>query len=92
MSGNVKRRPVRAILGGVFLGLGVALLLVNFKVIALGTNAPYIVFVVGVIVGVAIAFFAPPRPRLLARRHGIRVRRAADRLIDSGPTRTSSSA
>jgi len=65
MSGNVKRRPVRAILGGIFLGLGVTLLLINFKVIALGTNAPYIVFGVGVIAGVAIAFFAPPRPRLL---------------------------
>jgi hypothetical protein len=68
VSGNVKRRPIRAILGGVFLGLGAALLLVNFKVIALGTNAPYLVFAVGVVVGAAIGFFAPPRPRLLHRR------------------------
>jgi hypothetical protein len=65
--GRTKRRPVRAILGGIFLGLGLALLLVNFKVIAFGTLAPVVVCGIGVVVGVAIAFFAPPRPRLAHR-------------------------
>jgi len=62
MSAPVKRHPVRAIFGGILFGLGLALLLINFKVIALGTNAPYVVFVIGVVVGVVIGFFAPPRP------------------------------
>jgi hypothetical protein len=62
--GRTKRRPVRAILGGIFFGLGLALLLVNFKVIAFGTLAPFVAFGIGVVVGVVIAFFAPPRPRL----------------------------
>ena len=66
-AGRTKRRPVRAILGGVFFGLGLALLLVDFKVIAFGTLAPYVVFGIGVVVGIAIAFFAPPRPRLRHR-------------------------
>jgi len=62
--GRTKRRPVRAIVGGIFFGLGLALLLVNFKVIAFGTLAPFVVFGIGVVVGIVIAFFAPPRPRL----------------------------
>ena len=67
MSKSVNRRPVRAVFGGVFLGLGVALLLINFKVIALGTNAPYVVLVIGVVVGVVIGFLVPPRPPLRRR-------------------------
>lgn len=62
MSGTTKRHPVRAIFGGILFGLGLALLLINFKVIALGTNAPYVVFVIGVVIGVVIGFFARPRP------------------------------
>jgi hypothetical protein len=65
--GRTKRRPVRAIVGGVLFGLGLALLLVNFKVIAFGTLAPFVVFGIGVVVGIVIAFFAPPRPRLTHR-------------------------
>lgn len=67
MSGKTKRRPVRAIVGGIFFGLGLALLLINFKVIALGTMAPWFVFGIGVVIGVVIAFFAPPRPRFSHR-------------------------
>jgi uncharacterized membrane protein SpoIIM required for sporulation len=63
MSAPVKRHPFRAIFGGIFFGFGLALLLINFKVIALGTTTPYIVFLIGVILGVMIAFFAPPRPK-----------------------------
>lgn len=55
------RRPVRAIVGGICFGLGLALLLVNFKVVALGTLAPYLVFAVGVAIGVVVAFVVPPR-------------------------------
>jgi uncharacterized membrane protein YedE/YeeE len=67
MSAPVKRHPVKAIVGGLLFGLGLALLLINFKVIALGTTVPYVVFVIGVIIGVVVGFFAPPRPKLSHR-------------------------
>jgi hypothetical protein len=36
----------RAVLGGLALGLGLALVLITFKVIAFGTKTPYIVLAV----------------------------------------------
>jgi hypothetical protein len=46
---------------GLFGGLGVALLLIHFAKIALGTNAPVLVVVIGVAAGIALAYTLPPR-------------------------------
>jgi predicted lipid-binding transport protein (Tim44 family) len=56
----VKRRPIRGILGGISLGLGLAMLLVVSSTIALGTLTPLIVIVVCAMAGVSFAMFAPP--------------------------------
>ena len=44
---------VRSVLAGLLLGVGIAVLLIVFGVIALGTLTPYIVIVVGLVLGVA---------------------------------------
>lgn len=56
----VKRRPIRGILGGISLGLGLAMLLVVNSTIALGTLTPLIVIVLCAMAGVVFAMFAPP--------------------------------
>jgi hypothetical protein len=57
----VRRRPIMMGIAGLFGGLGVAFLLIHFAKIALGTNAPAIVILIGVVVGVALAYTLPPR-------------------------------
>lgn len=59
----VKRHPIRGFFGGLFLGLGVALLLVVTSQIALGTLTPLVIVVAGVVAGVLWAMFGPARPR-----------------------------
>lgn len=59
---------MRAILGGLLFGIGLAIWLVSFKVIALGTNMVFVAVGVGIVIGVLIAFVAPPRRRLRGRR------------------------
>lgn len=58
MSGH----PIRGLFGGLFLGIGVALLLVVFAVIALGTLTPYIIIVVGVVLGIVAGMFIDRAP------------------------------
>lgn len=57
----VKRHPIRGFFGGLFLGLGVALLLVVSSQIALGTLTPLVVVAVGIVVGVLWAVVGPAR-------------------------------
>ena len=47
-------------IAGLFGGLGVALLLIHFARIALGTNAPVIVVAIGIAFGLALAYTLPP--------------------------------
>jgi hypothetical protein len=58
----VKRHPIKGFFGGLFLGLGVALLLIVTSQIALGTLTPLVVVAVGVVAGVLWAMFGPARP------------------------------
>ena len=54
--------PIRGLFGGLFLGIGVAMLLVVFAVIALGTLTPYIIIVIGVVIGLLIGSFVDRAP------------------------------
>ena len=54
--------PVRGFFGGLFLGLGVALLLIVFAVIALGTLTPYIIIVIGAVIGLLLGMFTDRLP------------------------------
>ena len=73
--------PVRGFFGGLFLGLGVALLLIVFAVIALGTLTPYIIIVIGALIGLLLGMF---NDRVPWRNGAPRSRPAA--ASSSGPT------
>jgi len=60
---GVKRYPIRGLFAGLLGGLGVAVLLVLNSVVTMGTNTPYIIIVVFVILGVLWAMFGPVRQR-----------------------------
>ena len=63
MSESRKRHPIRGFVGGLFVGLGIALLLVLYGKIAFGTLTPYVIILAGVALGVVWAFVAPVRRR-----------------------------
>lgn len=65
---RIRRRPLLMAIGGVLAGLGLALLLVHFGRVALGTNAPYVVVALGGTFGIALAYTLPPRARRSPRR------------------------
>jgi hypothetical protein len=58
---SVKRHPIRGFFWGLLAGIGVALILVNFAVIALGTLAPPAVALAGAVLGIAWGLFAPAK-------------------------------
>lgn len=58
---KLKRHPIRGALWGLMMGLGVALILINFAVIALGTWMPWIVVGVFIVLGVLWGLFAPAK-------------------------------
>jgi hypothetical protein len=58
---RVVRHPFRGALAGLLLGIGLALVLFSFSVIALGTLAPLVVIGLGVVVGVVLALVVPAR-------------------------------
>ena len=60
---RAKRHPVRGVLAGLLTGIGAALLLVVFSVIALGTLTPYLCIVAGALAGVVWSVFGPTRRR-----------------------------
>jgi hypothetical protein len=57
----VKRRPIRGFVWGLIAGLGLALILINFAVIALGTMAPWAVTLAVAVLGVLWGLFGPAR-------------------------------
>ena len=58
---EIKKRPVRGGIWGLLFGLGVALLLIAFNVIAFGTMPPYVVAVLGVVAGVLWGIYGPAK-------------------------------
>jgi len=58
---KVKRHPIRGALWGLLGGIGVALILINFAVIALGTMMPWIVIGVFIVLGILWGMFAPAK-------------------------------
>lgn len=58
---TVNRHPIRGGLWGLMMGIGLALALIGFAVIAAGTLTPYVVTLGGVVVGVLWGFFAPAK-------------------------------
>lgn len=60
-TGDVKRHPIRGALWGLIAGLGLALLLFSYNVVALGTLTPYVVIVLGVAAGIGFGALAPAK-------------------------------
>ena len=60
---GVKRYPIRGFFAGLLLGLGVSFMLIVTSQIALGTLPPFIIVVVGIVLGVVWAMFGPTRGR-----------------------------
>jgi len=60
---RLKRHPIRTGIGGLLGGIGVALMLVLYGKLTLGTAGPIIIIAVVTVAGVAWAFVAPPRQR-----------------------------
>ena len=59
MAGSVKRHPVRGLLSGLFLGIGISLLLLSYGIAFAGTATPFVPLVVLPILGVAWSLVAP---------------------------------
>ena len=59
---DVQRRPIRGGLWGILLGLGLALLALNSKIISLSIVSLALVTVIGIVLGAAWGMFAPARP------------------------------
>ncbi len=58
---TLRRRPIRGALYGLVAGLGVALILIDRAIIALGTLTPIVCILVGGVLGLAWAWFGPAR-------------------------------
>lgn len=56
-----QKKPVAGVLWGVVFGLGLSLLSVNFKIIEFAIAPMVVVFVVGVVLGVAWSLFGPAK-------------------------------
>jgi hypothetical protein len=58
-----RHHPVRGFVGGLLIGLGVALLLFLYGKIAFGTLTPYVIILAGVLLGLVWTYLAPARNR-----------------------------
>lgn len=59
---NVKRHPIRGAVWGFLMGIGVALILFNFALIALGQAVPWLLIIGGfTVLGVLWGMFAPAK-------------------------------
>ncbi len=59
----MKRHPVRGLIFGLSLGVGVALVLISLSVIPLGVATPWVAIAAGAIVGLLLGLGGPPRGR-----------------------------
>jgi predicted acyltransferase len=57
----LKRRPIRGFLYGILLGLGLMLIVVGQGWAALGTTPPFIVLLVGLVLGTLWGLYAPAK-------------------------------
>jgi hypothetical protein len=57
----IKRHPIRGFLYGIFFGLGLVMLAVGQGWVALGTTPPFILFIVGLLVGTLWGMFGPAK-------------------------------
>ncbi|MEM9655888.1 MAG: hypothetical protein AAGA65_27635 [Actinomycetota bacterium] len=58
---TTKRRPIRGLLWGLILGLGLALIAIGQGWAALGTWPPFLLFLLGPILGVAWSTVGPAK-------------------------------
>lgn len=56
-----KRHPIRGFLYGILLGLGLMLLVVGQGIAALGTYPPFIVLIVGIVLGTLWGTYGPAK-------------------------------
>jgi hypothetical protein len=56
------RHPLRGLFGGLLLGIGLALVLVQLSVAPLGTNTVLIVIALCTVLGLILAYALPARP------------------------------
>lgn len=63
MSNNaaVKRHPIRGLVYGIVFGLGLALVAVGQGLAALGTWPPFLLLLIGIVVGVVWSMFGPAK-------------------------------
>ncbi len=57
------RRPVLGVFSGLLFGIGVAVLLFTYSEIAIGTLTPYVIIVLGVLIGLVWSLVGPARGR-----------------------------
>lgn len=55
------RHPFRGIIGGVLLGLGLAIGTIVYAVNPLGAMTPWIAFILGLVIGILLVFVPSPR-------------------------------
>jgi len=60
---RVKRHPIRGILSGLLLGLGMALLVMVFGKAPFATLTPYVCIAAGIVAGLAMGLGGPTRGR-----------------------------
>jgi hypothetical protein len=58
-----RRHPIQGFLGGLLVGIAVSMLLFLYGKIAFGTLTPYLIVLVGVVLGVVWVYVAPTRRR-----------------------------
>jgi len=58
---TTKRHPIRGFFYGIFFGLGLALVGIGQKWVALGTWPPFILLIVGIIVGTIWSTYGPAK-------------------------------